>query len=112
MSNMPDASVRAMRALCAEIEAAIAQGDLPAQAVTNLKGAIDETRTRVWASMEAGRVGDPSWVQEFWLRRAAEFCFSMVQRLERGELDPRSPKADELRLVAERLAASLAPGRE
>jgi hypothetical protein len=110
MSNTSDASVRAMRALCGEIEAAIAGGNLPADAIAKLKGAIDETRTRVWASMEAARGGDPSWVQEFWLRRAAEFCFSMVQRLERGELDPRSPRAAELRLVAERLAASLAPG--
>ncbi len=110
MSNPPDVGARAMRTLCADIEAAIARGDVPADAVTDLKGAIDDTRTRVWASMEAARSGDPTWVQEFWLHRAAEVCSSMIEHLERGELDPRSPKAAELRLAAERLAKSLGSG--
>jgi hypothetical protein len=65
-------------------------------------------RSHVWASMEAARIGDPSWGQEFWLQRAAEVCRGMVQRLERGERDPRSPRAGDLRTAAERLAQSLA----
>jgi HAMP domain-containing protein len=108
MSNTPDASARALRTLCDEIKAAIARGDVPLDAVTDLKKAIDETRTRIWASMEAAKIGDPSWVQEFWLQRAAEVCRGMVQRLERGELDPRSPRAGDLRTAAEHLAQSLA----
>lgn len=110
MPDSSDASVRAMRVLCEEIKQAIADGDLPDQAVTDLKKAIDETRTRVWTSMEAARSGDPTWVQEFWLHRAAEICRSIVQRLERGELDPRSQRAGDLRAAAERLASSLDPG--
>jgi len=112
MPNTPDPSVRAMSELCDEIKVAIARGDLPEEAVTELKRAIDETRTRLWTSMEAARSGDPTWVQEFWLQRAAEVCRSMVQRLERGELDPRSPRADSLRAAAERLASSLDPGKQ
>jgi len=111
MPNSPDDSVRAMGVLCDEIKAAMARGDLPADAVTDLKKAIDETRTRVWTSMEAARSGDPTWVQEFWLHRAAEICRSIVQRLERGELDPRSERAGDLRAAAERLARSLDPKR-
>jgi len=107
MSTTPDASVRAMHRLCDEIRAAIARGELPADAVTDLKRAIDETRLRIWASMEAAKGGDPTWVQGFWLQRAAEVCQSMVQRLERGELDGRSPRAGELRAAAARLAGSL-----
>ena len=109
MPNTPDASARAMRTLCDEIKAAIARGDLPPDSVSDLKRAIDETRTRVWASMEAAKSGDPTWVQTFWLQRAAEICRGMVQRLERGEFDPRSPRAGELRAAAERLASSLVP---
>jgi hypothetical protein len=97
-----------MRLLCKDIEAAIARGELPRGVVADLKGAIDDTRTRVWASMEAAKSGDPTWVQEFWLHRAAEVCLSMVKHLEQGELDARSPRAAALRAAAERLAASLA----
>lgn len=111
MADTPDDSVRAMTKLCDEIKVAIARGDLPREAVSDLKRAIDEIRMRVWASMEATKSGDPSWVQEFWVQRAAEVCQSMVQHLERGELDPRSPRAAELRAAAERLASSLLPGR-
>ena len=109
MPNTPDGSVRAMNTLCDDITTAIARGDLPPDAMTDLKRAIDETRMRLWASMEATKSGDPAWVQEFWLARAAEVCVSMVERLDRGELDRRSPRADELRAIAERLASSLTP---
>ena len=108
MSDSPHENVRAMNTLCDDIKAAIARGDLPHGAMTDLKHALDETRMRLWASMEAAKSGDPTWVQEFWLARAAEVCVSMVDRLERGELDRHSPQADELRAIAERLASSLA----
>jgi len=111
MSSKPDASARAMHRLCDEIKSAIARGELPTDAVADLKRAIDETRMRVWASMEAAKSGDPAWVQEFWLKRAAEVCLGMIERLERGELDPRSPRAAELRAAAELLVSSL-PGRQ
>ena len=104
---IPDDSVREMRLLCKNIEAAIARGELPRESVSSLKGAIDDTRTRVWASMEAARSGDPRWVTEFWLQRAAEICLTMVKQLEQGELDVQSPRGAELRSAAERLAASL-----
>jgi len=108
MLNSPDANVRAMRALCDEISAAIARRDLPVERVTDLKRAVDETRMRLWASMEAAKSDDPAWVQEFWLHRAAEVCQSMVEHLERGELDRGSPRAGALRAIAARLATSLA----
>ena len=110
MSSAPDASVLAMRTLCDQINAAIKRGDLPTNAVTDLKKAIDETRMRIWASMEAAASGDPTWVQQFWIQRAAEICLLMIQQLESGELDPRSPRTGELRAAAERLASSLLPG--
>jgi hypothetical protein len=109
MSNPPDANVRAMRSLCDDISAAITRRDLPIESMADLKRAVDETRMRLWASMEAAKSDDPSWVQEFWLRRAAEVCQSMVEHLERGELDRRSPRAGALRTAAARLATSLAP---
>ena len=108
-AETPDASVQAMHGLCDEIRAAIARGDLATGTVTDLKRAIDDTRLRVWTSMEAARSGDPTWVQEFWLQRAADICLSMVQRLEQGELDPGSARAGHLRAAAERLASSLKP---
>jgi hypothetical protein len=109
MSSTPEANVRAMHSLCESIEAAIAGGDLPTDAVSDLKAAIDDTRMRVWASMEAARSGDPTWVQEFWLQRAAEVCRTMVAQLERGGIDPSSRHAGDLRAAVLRLAASLAP---
>jgi hypothetical protein len=105
--SLPGDSVREMRLLCKNIEAAIARGELPPESVSSLKGAIDDTRTRVWASMEAARSGDPSWVTDFWLQRAAEICLTMVKQLEQGELDVRSPRGAALRSAAERLAVSL-----
>jgi hypothetical protein len=96
-----------MRTLCQDIEAAIARGEVPAGAVMDLKAAIDETRMRVWASMEAARSGDPAWVQEFWLERAAEICSGVASRLDRGDVDPRSPRATQLRAAAADVAARL-----
>ena len=98
---------RAMRSLCGDIESAIERGGLPDETVSNLKTAIDETRLRIWASMEAARSGDPGWVQEFWIRRAAEVCAHLIERLRQGEVDPRSPMAAELREAVERLASAL-----
>ena len=112
MSIQSDADVRALRALCKNIEQAVARGDLPSATVSELKGAIDETRTRMWASMEAARSGDPGWVQEFWLARAVEICQGMIQHLERGDFDPRTERATELRRAAEELAVSLASRKQ
>lgn len=103
-----DPRVGAMRSLCHDIETAIARGDLPAGSAGDLKAAIDETRMRVWASLEAAKTGDPSWVQEFWLHRAADVCHKLVAELQDGAIDPNSAKARELRSAAERLAAALA----
>jgi HAMP domain-containing protein len=110
MSSIPDASARAIRLLCEDVKASLARGELPTDSMAELKKVLDETRMRLWAAMEAARSGDPTWVQEFWLQRAAEVCLSLVQHLDRGELDRKSPRAAELRAIAERLAASLAPG--
>jgi hypothetical protein len=99
-----------MHRLCDEITVAITRRELSADAVADLKRAIDETRMRVWSSMEAAKSGDPAWVQEFWMQRAAEVCLSMIGHLERGELDAGSPRAAALRAAAERLARSLLPG--
>ena len=107
MSDIPNSSARALRTLCDEIDAAISLGGLPATEVNDLKRAIDETRMRVWASMEAARSGDPAWVQEFWWQRVSEACLAMVQRVERGEIDPLSARAGEVRAAAERLVRSL-----
>ncbi|MGQ0703726.1 MAG: hypothetical protein ACT4PM_11400 [Gemmatimonadales bacterium] len=108
MSTTPNDTVRTMHALCDEIRKAIARGQLPVEHVADLKRAVDETRLRLWASMNAAKDADPTWVQDFWLQRAAEVCLSMVERLERGELDRRSPRAGALRALAERLTAALA----
>jgi hypothetical protein len=109
MPETPESHVDAMRTLCDDIKAKIDRGQLPPDAMSDLKRAIDETRMRLWASMEAAKSGDPVWVQEFWLARAAELCVSMVERLERGELDRHTPQAGELRAIAQRLANSLTP---
>lgn len=110
MATFPDANARAIRLLCEDLKAALARGELPADSMADLKRVLDETRTRLWAAMEAARSGDPTWVQEFWLHRAAEVCASVIHHLERGQLDQRSPHAAELRAIAERLAASLKSG--
>lgn len=107
MTSQPEADVVAMKTLCGQIEKAIAKGEVAASSAANLKGAIDETRMRVWAALEAQHAGDPDWVQDFWLRRAAEVCVGIVERLERGEVDPASPKAEELKAAAHRLAAAI-----
>jgi hypothetical protein len=64
---------------------------------------------RVWASMEAAASGEPGWVQEFWVHRAAEVCLTMARHLEAGAIDLRSPKAIELGAIAQRIAAALSP---
>jgi hypothetical protein len=96
-----------MRKLCDEVTASIGRGDLPAEAMADLKRVVDEARLRLWASMESAKSGDPAWTQEFWLQRAADMCLAATRQLERGELDPASPRASELRQIAERLADSL-----
>jgi len=112
MSSAPDANVRAMHSLCDEIKASIVRGDLPVESMVDLKRAVDETRMWLWATMEAAKSDDPTWVQEFWLFRTAEMCQNMVLRLERGKINRRSPRAGELRAVAARLAADLASGSD
>ncbi len=110
MSSLPEESARAIRLLCEDVKTALGRGELPADSITDLKKVLDDTRMRLWAAMEAAKSGDPTWVQEFWLHRAAEVCLTLVRHLEQGKLDRTSPRAAELRAIAERLAASLAPG--
>lgn len=107
MADTPHPGVQTMLELCDDIDRAIRRGDLSSKSVQDLKRALDETRMRVWASMEAARSGDPDWVQEFWLQRVVEICIAMVQRLEQGEVDGRSPRVGELRAVAERLVSAI-----
>lgn len=111
MDRDPEADAQAMRSVCKQIEAAIARGTIAGSAAANLKGEIDEARMRVWAALEARHVGDPDWVQGFWLQRAADVCLGMIQRLERGEVDPESAQAAELRAAATRLAAAIGARR-
>jgi len=110
MTDRPQAPAETMRALCDNVTAALHRGELPPATLGGLKTAIDETRMRLWVAMEASKSGDPAWVTDFWLRRAAEVCLSLLQQVERGELDRRLPQAAELRDLAQRLATTLASG--
>lgn len=109
MAKTPITAV-AMKRLCDDVNDAIAQGEVPAEAMAEFKRVIDEARLRLWASMEAAKTGEPLWTQEFWLQRAADMCLAASHQLENGELDRQSERAAELRLAAQRLAASLDTG--
>ena len=109
MSQASDANLKDMRRLCADVNASIARGDLPAEEMADFKKIVDEARLRLWASMEAANSGDPLWAQEFWLQRAAEMCQTASHLLEHGGVDRQSPRAAELGAAAARLAHSIRP---
>ncbi len=100
-------SAQRLLAILRGIEDELARGDLEPEQLNNVKSAIDDVRSRLWAAMSAASDGDPASVQEFWLRRAAEVCQKMAGDLEEGVVDPRRRHGSDLRAASTRLQSVL-----
>jgi hypothetical protein len=72
------------------IEARVASGDVPQEAVAEFKSSVDDLRLRLWSVLSSGSVNDYRAFQErFRLRRAKEICRGLEDDLQAGALSPR-----------------------
>ena len=87
------------------IEARVASGDVPQEAVAAFKSSVDDLRLRLWSVLGSGSVNDYRAFQDrFRLRRAKEICRGLEDDLQAGALNPRH---EELPLLGD-AAGSLA----
>lgn len=97
--------VAAFNGLLETIEARVAGGGVPRDAVAGLKSSVDDLRLRLWSVLGTGSANDYRAFQErFRLRRAKEICHGLEDDLHAGALNPRH---EELRPLGE-AAGSLA----
>jgi hypothetical protein len=65
------------------IDAELAGGELPPEALADLKSAVDDVRLRVWAALSAADSTDGhGLLLRFRLRRAIEICTNVTNDLE------------------------------
>jgi hypothetical protein len=89
----------ALTAALASFESRIVTEDLPKEALTGLKSAVDDLRLRLWGVLSTGSADDYRAFQErFRLRRATEICNDIESELGTGLMNPRH---EELRRLAE-----------
>jgi hypothetical protein len=99
------AQVASFNATLQAIEARVASGEVPREAVADFKSSVDDLRLRLWGVLSAGSANDYRAFQErFRLRRAKEICRGLEEELESGAMDPRHEELRPLGEAAEGLA--------
>src|SRR6185503_16650832 len=91
--------VATFNAILGSIEARVASGEVPREAVADFKSSVDDLRLRLWGVLSAGSANDyRSFQERFRLRRAKEICRGLEEELESGAMNPRH---EELRPLGE-----------
>lgn len=95
-----------MRVILEDLELKLESGQVPTEALSDFKSAVDEIRLRVWSLLTAAGAEDSrSTAERFRLKRAAELCRSLAHELAAGRLGPDHPEWPELQQTAVRLTA-------
>jgi hypothetical protein len=82
--------VARFNAILEAIEIRVAEGEMPREAVADLKSSVDDLRLRLWSVLGTGSANDYRAFQErFRLRRAKEICRGLEDDLQMGALSPR-----------------------
>ena len=90
------------------IEARVASGEVPLEAVADFKSSVDDLRLRLWSVLGAGSANDYRAFQErFRLRRAKEICRGLEDDLQAGALSPRHDELPPLGQAATSLAGRI-----
>jgi len=100
---MPDPALAgqltALTTALESFEARIISPEVPKEALSGLKSAVDDLRLRLWGVLSTGTADDYRAFQErFRLRRAAEVCEAIESELGTGLM---SPRHEELRRLGE-----------
>ncbi len=102
--------VAAFGAALAALEATLADGDVPPEAVAGFKRSVDDLRLRLWSVLSTGSANDYRAFQErFRLQRATEICHGLEDDLRAGAISPRHEELAALGRAAGGLAAILQP---
>jgi len=90
------------------IETRVAGGEVPREAVADLKSSVDDLRLRLWSVLGTGSANDYRAFQErFRLRRAKEICRGREDDLQAGALSPRHDELQPLGKAAGSLASRI-----
>lgn len=85
----PQVQIEALRAYVRDLDHSLTEGRIPAQGLDDLKTAVDELRSRVWAIMTAAASPDgPQVLERFRLRRATENVQRLTRETREGRLSP------------------------
>lgn len=83
----PQVQIEALRAYVRDLDHSLTEGRIPPQGLDDLKTAVDELRSRVWAIMTAAASPDgPQVLERFRLRRATENVQRLTEETRAGTL--------------------------
>jgi hypothetical protein len=96
--------VSALRAMLTSIDGHLQRAGSAPEGLEDLKGAIDNLRTSVWAILSAGRSSNYKVsVERFRLRRATDVFRGLIKQIDAGEVIAMHPEHPELQLLAQQL---------
>lgn len=85
--SSPHVQVTTLRAYVRDLDYSLTEGHIPPAGMEDLKTAVDELRTRVWAIMTAASSPDaPGVMQRFRLRRAMEMMARLTEETRAGKV--------------------------
>jgi hypothetical protein len=94
----------ALTAALESFEKRIISEEVPKEALTGLKSAVDDLRLRLWGVLSTGSADDYRAFQErFRLRRATEICEDIESELSTGLMNPRHEELGRLGEASEAL---------
>ena len=110
MSDSFSKEIANVRALLQSIDARFAAADVPRADIEEIKGAVDDMRLRIWASMTAASSDDPGVLVRFRVRRAVDICRGVLGDLRAGKVEADLPELAQLGGLARELQAAIPAG--
>ncbi len=109
--SSPHVQVAALRAHVRDLDYSLSEGRIPPAGLEDLKTAVDELRTRVWAVMTAASSPDaPGVMQRFRLRRAMEMMGRLTGETRAGKVGREQREFTQLVTTVREFLAAAQPG--
>lgn len=111
-SNALTDQIELVRQQLTSIDAQLVRSGGSAQGLEDLKGAVDNLRTSVWAILTASRTGNyPGFISRFRLRRAIDILKHIMADLEAEGGGKLLPEHSEMQIMMQQVAERIGRAR-